>query len=423
MVKLILVLGAFISAYFYKTEAFKGLFKLKKTKEEDEPAPLEEGFSQQEKNAHQLVQKGEEAYTKGENPAASFYEALKIFNALAEEAPADFLPEVASLGALTGKLFMNASQAYKADDSYTMAVKAYRLLTQEEPQTYNLQLAQTLEDQTLAKYAIIENAKTLKHDKDFMRYAREKTTDTQAPASSDEIVELVISAENQEILDLREEAVAIYMELAEKEPETHGPTLANRWYFLGSDYYDHGELQKAKEVFNKAMHYYRQMAKHTLQYNDYLMAVYSELGLIFKKEKAFREAENLFFKALEVNLLNIPAAERQRLQATAFANLGLLYFARKSYQDAIAYHLKAVKLRKALVQQNKDTYHVDLANSYLALMQTYVTLTSTQDLNHLGRVLEYYDKISALLEDYCDEADAKKILEKANRLKTKLQNL
>jgi tetratricopeptide (TPR) repeat protein len=120
--------------------------------------------------------------------------------------------------------------------------------------------------------------------------------------------------------------------------------LATYHYHLGVDYYDRGEIQKAKEEFTKASLIAHDM--HTVQI---------VLGGQYMRYGWLADAESAFKTALEI-------APFEQMNAISHNSLGILYAQRGQYQDAEAEFQKALELDQDFADAYKN---LGILNQYM----------------------------------------------------------
>ena len=97
------------------------------------------------------------------------------------------------------------------------------------------------------------------------------------------------------------EALELYRELAEKNPETYNPDVAMTLNNLGNLYSDTGKPREAEEAYDEALGIRRELAeKNPETYNPDLAAILNNLGNLYSDTERPREAEEAYDEALEL---------------------------------------------------------------------------------------------------------------------------
>jgi tetratricopeptide (TPR) repeat protein len=97
------------------------------------------------------------------------------------------------------------------------------------------------------------------------------------------------------------EALKIYRELAQKEPETYLPQVAITLNNLGIFDSDKNQLNEARKDYEEALEIHRELAqKEPKIYLSYIAATLNNLGILNRAENRPEEARKAFEEALKI---------------------------------------------------------------------------------------------------------------------------
>ena len=166
------------------------------------------------------------------------------------------------------------------------------------------------------------------------------------------------------------QALEIYKRLAASRPSDYEPGLAMIYNNLGLFYDDEAIRRKEAEAcYQEALkHYKRLAASRPSDYEHGLAVTYNNLGFFYSKDSERRkDAEECYLQALEIRK-RLAAAQPSVYEpdlADIYNNLGLFYddeaIRRK---DAEECYLKALEIRKRLAALQPTVYEPDLAMIY-----------------------------------------------------------
>jgi len=146
-------------------------------------------------------------------------------------------------------------------------------------------------------------------------------------------LELINLGKNQEAIEYLKKAVKISEEYV-------------YLYNLGAQYLVENQLEKAEQYFKKAINKSSEyLEKYSYQnpqtYNRYNPSIYLNLGVIYYKKKEYNQAIKKFEKCIELN----------PLFANAYFNLGIIYREKGKSDKAQAYFEKSVELNPVFKQK------------------------------------------------------------------------
>jgi len=213
--------------------------------------------------------------------------------------------------------------------------------------------------------------------------------------------------------------------IAENEKNSGDPQLAAEAYNkLGIIYSDMGEgkenLEKAVASLQKYLEIVKQAGRTDLETMGY-----NHLGLVYDKQKEYRQALRSYKAALEISR----TYGHRKAEGDVLGNMGLLYRKQRKYEDALKMHQHALTISRELddiqsealdlsnigliyYEKNEHKHAVDYFNQ--ALFRNHKTGNKLEEMNqliHLGDAWKALGDFSTALEKY---RSAKAIAEEFN---------
>ena len=192
-----------------------------------------------------------------------------------------------------------------------------------------------------------------------------------------------------------------YRALAEKDPDTHNPTLAGSLNDFGNRLSDIRKHEEALAATQEAVGLYRGLAEKSPDaYNSRLAGSLNNLGNRLSAIENHKEALEVTQEAVELYRAlaeKSPDAYNSRL-AGSLNNLGNHLSVIKKHKKALEVAQEAVGLRRALAEKSPDAYNPDLAGS----------------LNNLGNHLSVIKKHKKALEVTQEAVSLRRVLAEKN---------
>jgi CHAT domain-containing protein len=142
-----------------------------------------------------------------------------------------------------------------------------------------------------------------------------------------------------------QQALAIYRQLAQQRPQVYEPDVAMTLNNLGNALSDLRRLEAAVEAYQQALAIYRQLAQQQPQvYEPDVAMTLNNLGNALSDLRRLEAAVEAYQQALEIyNRHDVPHEKVRTL-----ANLGRLYIGERRYEDALPYLREAADLVERL---------------------------------------------------------------------------
>ena len=176
--------------------------------------------------------------------------------------------------------------------------------------------------------------------------------------------------------------------------------MADLYNQIANIYSGFDKLDDALKYYNLSLKYYK---KHPKNNKTSLAMVYTNIGIIYKTQKKYKKAMELF-----KNALKIQKEVNNRLEIAAlYAQIGMIYYVWGNYNSALKYEKMALKIDEEL--KNRD----DLMGVYFTLSYIY------EKLNNYKLALFYRTKYVNLYASTYSEENFKKLAS----LKTKYEKL
>ena len=198
-----------------------------------------------------------------------------------------------------------------------------------------------------------------------------------------------------------EDALELYKELAEKEPEKYDGDVATIYNNLGNFYSHEAKRRKeAEEYYLQALEIRKRLASaQPTVYEPDLASTYNNLGVFYKDAKRRQEAEEYYLKALEIRK-RLAAAQPSVYEpdlAMICNNLGAFYRVdAERRKEAEKYYLQALEIRKRLAAAQSSVYEPDLASTYYNLGIFYDEAKRRKEAEeYYLQALETYKRLAA----------------------------
>jgi tetratricopeptide (TPR) repeat protein len=258
----------------------------------------------------------------------AYDEALKIYRQVAKDTPDTYLPKLAMTLNNLGTLHSAQNRPDEANLAYKEALKIFRELAQDNPDTYLPKLAMTLNNLGLLRQS-------------------ENRTDEARLAY--------------------DEALKIYRQLAKDTPDTYLPTVATTLNNLGNLYVAQNyQLDEARLDFEESLQIRRDLALTNPEtYLPAVANVLNNLGLLNRAQDRLDEAHSNFSEALKIYrelAQTNPETYRPYLAGT-LNNLGDLFVVQNYLDEANLALEESLKIRRELAQRNPETYLPNLAKT------------------------------------------------------------
>jgi tetratricopeptide (TPR) repeat protein len=186
-----------------------------------------------------------------------------------------------------------------------------------------------------------------------------------------------------------DQAVSIYRELAQNNPETYMDDVASTLLGLGTLYWKQGRMEEAKSPDEEALQIYRELVeKNPERYSPRFAGTLNNVGVLNRDQHRFKQARSQLAEALLIfgELAQKNPEIYSRDLARALNNLGILDYTQgildsrpSSLEDARGEFEEALQIRHKLVEKDPERDLPDLA----------ATLTNVGTLNRdQGRLEE-----------------------------------
>ncbi|KGN87055.1 tetratricopeptide repeat protein, partial [Porphyromonas gulae] len=306
--------------------------------------------------------------------AKQYYEeVLDVYKELAKKNPDTYNLDLAMTLNNLGVLLSNNNETKQAQICYQEALDIYRVLEKKNPQAYNPDLAMTLNNLGLllgnnneTKQAQICYQQAL----DIYRALAKKNPQAYNAdlAGTLNNLGLLLSNKNEtkRVQIYYQEALDIYRALATKNSEAYNSYLAMTLNNLGLLLSNNNETKRAQIYYQEALNIYRALAKKNPQaYNPDLAMTLNNLGLLLSNNNETKQAQIYYQEALDIYraLATKNSEAYNSYLAMTLNNLGLLLSNNNETKQAQIYYQEALDIYRALATKNSEAYNPDLAST------------------------------------------------------------
>jgi tetratricopeptide (TPR) repeat protein len=155
------------------------------------------------------------------------------------------------------------------------------------------------------------------------------------------------------------EALSIYRELAQANPEAYRPYVATTLNNLALLYSDTQRMKQAEEAYHEALSTYRELAQATPEaYRPYVATTLNNLALLYSATQRMKQAEEAYREALSIRRELAQANPEAYLPDVAMTlnNLALLYSATQRMKEAEEACREAEGLLEPLWRVNPEVH-------------------------------------------------------------------
>ena len=299
-----------------------------------------------------------------------YYELLKEFENDCRNDP-ELLPSLAMISMLKGVFKYSIRDFATARAANEEARDIYATLAKADPQTYQSDLAATLNNLGLlyrdtrdfaAARAANEEARDIYA---ILATADPQTYQSDLAATLNNLGSLYrVTRDFATALAAYEEALDIRRTLATADPQTYQSDLAATLNNLGSLYRVTRDFATALAAYEEALDIRRTLATADPQtYQSDLAATLNSLGLLYSDTREFAAARAAYEEARDI-YATLATADPQTYQsdlAATLNNFGNLYSDTRDFAAARAAYEKALDIRRTLAKADPQTYLSDLA--------------------------------------------------------------
>lgn len=301
----------------------------------------------------------------------SYEKALKLYRQLAKEEPQTFNKEVALALRNLGALQRRVRNPAKAEFFLQEALKIYRELAEQQPLVFNQDVAMMLNDLGMLQSDLRQLSEAESFFFEALKIFRELAEKKPGIFNLD----LAAILNNLGLVqnDLRKfaeaessslEALNIFQKLAKKEPQTLNRDVAGTLNNLSNLQTDLRKFAEAENSLLEALKIYRELAKQEPSiFNQNLALTLNNLGSTRCVMRKFAEAESCFTEALRIRrkLAKQQPQVFNYYVAMTLNNLAYLQFELRKFSKAEVFSLEALKIYRELTWQEPQVFIEDVA--------------------------------------------------------------
>ena len=322
--------------------------------------------------------------------ARRYYEkALHELRMLVEQNPEVYKVDLAMLLNNLGVLFGNTNELKQAQTCYEEALHIRRELARKNPEAYKPNVAVTLNnlgvlhrDTNEFKQAQICYEEALQICEELAEQNPEIYKPNVAATLNNLGALLRDINEFKQAQTCHEKVLQIYRELAKQNPEAYKPNIAIALNNLGALLRDINEFKQAQTCYEEALQIYQELLEKTSQaYLPYVAMTLNNLGNLLFDTNELHHAQAYYKEALQVcrELSEHNPEAYMPDVAMSLNNLGVLLQITDELQQACVYHEEALEIRRELSEHNQEAYKQDLATTQQNLALLYLQQGKEED--------------------------------------------
>ena len=269
---------------------------------------------------------------------------------LAEAEPEEYVPGLAEVLGIVGKLYKNMGHPDKALKYLEEGVRIYRKLSESQPDDYM---------QGVAKWLIVV-----------------------ASSHSD-------MGYSDEALEYNEEALEMYRELAQSNPDAYRPDMAGIHNNMGALHWRMGHLDESLKHFAEALAVYRELAQsYPDAYSHEVAGMLNNIGGLLTNIGHFGDAETHLQEALAVYrelTQSYPDVYSYNLAMT-LSNVGELHQGIGRLDESLKHYEEALEIRRELARSHPNAYRPDVAGTLNDMGHLF------HNMGHLDESLKRYEE-------------------------------
>jgi tetratricopeptide (TPR) repeat protein len=194
------------------------------------------------------------------------------------------------------------------------------------------------------------------------------------------------------------EALGIYRELVEKNPQAYLSDVAATLNNLAVLHEDRNEHEAAEAEYAEALGIYRELAEKNPQaYLPYVAGTLNNLGVLHRVRNDYKAAEAEYTEALGIYRELAEKNPQAYLPDVAMTlnNLAVLHGNRNEYEAAEAEYREALEIRRELVEKNPQAYLPNVAMILNNLAGVYYARNEFDEVEKIaGEALNIYRELA-----------------------------
>ncbi len=339
-----------------------------------------------------------------------YKEALEIRRRLAASNPQAYEPDVAQTLNNLALLYYNTQRFEESEAMYREALEIRRRLAAANPQAYEPDVAMTLNNLALLCSNIwYSNTQRLEESEAMYKEALEirrrlaaANPQTYEPDVAMTLNNLAILYSNTQRLEESEamyrKALETYLHLAAANPQAYERNVAATLNGLTILYNNTRCLEEREAMYKEALEIRRRLAASNPQvYEPDVARTLHNLALLYSKAQRFTEGEAMYKEALEI-LRRLAAANPQAYEpdlAQTLNDLALLYYNTQRFEESEAMYKEALEIRRRLAASNPQAYEFDVAQTQYNMGSLKVSMEQySEAIAPFEEALDIYRRLS-----------------------------
>jgi len=313
---------------------------------------------------------------------------LSRYEALAQEKPGAYQPQIARTLDKLGSLYVGLKRPGEAEAAYLRALEIYWVLARQNRVAYGPAVAEILDNLGVLyrdTQRLKDAANAYREALDIDRALAYRDAATYKPDMATTLNDLgILYAATQRMSDAEQayrEALDIQQALVRSNPAAYRPALARTLNNLGNLYSAMQQLPEAEHAYTEALTIRQQLARESpALYQADLARTLTNLGALYRATQRPEEAQQAYQDALQIYraLALETATSYQPDEARTLNNLGVLFSRSGHPREAEDAYRHALDLYRTLSREDPVAYRQDEART-LGNLGTLLSQTQRPD--------------------------------------------
>ena len=298
------------------------------------------------------------------------------------------------------------NQFHKATTYYERAIELYKQMNRSSPLTYELDVAQTLNNLAIlySDTQRFEESETMYKEaleiSHRLAVSNPQTYEPYMALTSMNLAALYLKTQHLEESEaMFKEALQTYRRLAASNPQAYEPDVASTLNNLASMYKDTQRLAESEAMYKEALEICRRLAvSNPLAYEPDVARTLNNMAILYKDTHRLAESEAMYKEALEIRH-RLAASNAQAYEpdvARTLNNMAILYSDTQRLEESEAMYKEALETYRRLAAPNPQAYGSDVAMTLNNMALLYLKTQRLDESEAMYKeALETYRRLAA----------------------------